>query len=252
MIIICLKFDYFKIYMKIYKNLSPNFSIKLRLKSSIKFVIIHYTGMQSEIEAIKRLTNIKSKVSCHYFISRQGKITQIIDDKKIAWHAGKSKWKSYQNLNENSIGIELANKGHEFGYQNFTEKQIISLINLCTILKKKYLIKRENFLGHSDIAPLRKLDPGEKFPWKRLSKYNLGCWYKKNKKIIKLFNQTKMENLFFKNIYKIGFRYFKVKKREQKDSFIIKSFQQHYLPQNVSGKINLKTFKISHYLAKKL
>ena len=92
--------------------------------------------------------------------------------------------KNLKILNKNSIGIELVNKGHQFGYQNFSKKQIKSLILLCKNLKKKYSIKKENFLGHSDIAPLRKIDPGEKFPWKKLSNHNFGKWYKKKKKKI--------------------------------------------------------------------
>ena len=143
--------------MKIISNFSPNYSKKARSKNDIKFVIIHYTGMQSEIESINRLKNPKFKVSCHYFLNRKGEIVQMIKDKNIAWHAGKSKWKKFNNLNLNSIGIELVNKGHQFGYQNFSSKQIKSLIQLCKFLKKKYSIKRGNLLGHSDIAPLRKI-----------------------------------------------------------------------------------------------
>ena len=238
--------------MKINKDFSSNCSSKIRLKKSIKFIIIHYTGMQSEIESIKRLKNIKSKVSCHYFINRKGGVIQMVKDNKVAWHAGKSKWKNFNNLNENSIGIELANKGHEFGYENFSNMQIKNLVNLCKSLKKKYSIQKENFLGHSDIAPLRKVDPGEKFPWKQLSKYNLGCWYSNSKKKLKLTNDKNFENLFFLNLYKIGYRYFKVNKRAKKDKLIIASFQQHYLPQNVTGKIDVKTREISHFLANKL
>jgi N-acetylmuramoyl-L-alanine amidase len=238
--------------MKIKIDLSPNFSIKSRLKKNIKFIIIHYTGMQSEIESIKRLKNTKSKVSCHYFINRKGLVTQMVMDNKVAWHAGQSKWKNFKNLNENSIGIELVNSGHKFFYQNFSNIQITRLINLCEKLRKKYSIKKENFLGHSDIAPLRKLDPGEKFPWEKLSKYNLGLWHRSTKKKFKLTNQKFIESLFFKNLYKIGYRYFKINKRFKKDKIIIKSFQQHYLPQNVSGKIDLKTLEISHSLANEI
>ena len=138
--------------MKISLDLSPNFTKKKRPKKDIKFVIIHYTGMQSEIESVKKLKNPKDKVSCHYLINRKGKILQMVRDRNVAWHAGKSKWKKFINLNEYSIGIELVNKGHKLGYQNFTIKQINSLIKLCKSLKKKYFIKNENFLGHSDIA----------------------------------------------------------------------------------------------------
>jgi N-acetylmuramoyl-L-alanine amidase len=233
--------------MKISFNFSPNHSSKKRLKSQIKFVIIHYTGMQSEIESIKRLKNSKSKVSCHYLINRKGEVTQMIKDKHIAWHAGKSRWKKLINLNNNSLGIELVNKGHQFGYQNFSQKQIISLINLCKNLKKKYYIKKENFLGHSDIAPLRKTDPGEKFPWKKLSTYNLGKWYKENKGKFET-NPKLIEVLFFKNLQKLGYRYFNIHRRSFRDKKIVKSFQKHYLPNNVTGKIDQKTYKISHFL----
>tara|TARA_B100001063_G_C16753860_1_gene551948 strand:- start:123 stop:740 length:618 start_codon:yes stop_codon:yes gene_type:complete len=203
--------------------------------------------MQSEIASIKRLKNPKHKVSCHYLINRKGQVFQMVKDKYTAWHAGISKWKQAKNLNKNSIGIELVNKGHQFGYQRFSNNQITSLIKLCKILKKKYSIKKENFLGHSDIAPLRKADPGEKFPWKKLSNHNLGAWFKKSRKKI-TFDKSKMETLFFKNLQKFGYRYFNFKKRNYKDKEIIKSFQQHFLPNNVTGKIDKKTYKISHFL----
>ncbi len=234
--------------MKIIFDFSPNYSKKKRSRKDIKFVIIHYTGMQSEIESIQRLKNPKSNVSCHYIIDRKGKIAQMVRDNNIAWHAGKSSWKKYRNLNFNSIGIELINKGHQFGYQNFSEQQIKSLIILCKNLKKKYSIKKENFLGHSDVAPLRKIDPGEKFPWKKLSNYNLGKWYKTKNWSNHDLNNKKMRLLFFKNLRKLGYNYFNVFKKNNKDKKIIKCFQQHYLPNNVTGKIDEKTYKISHFL----
>ena len=237
--------------MKIKLDFSPNYTKKIRSKRDIKFVILHYTGMQSEIVSYKRLKDQKKKVSCHYFINREGLITQMVRDKHIAWHAGKSKWKNFSNLNKNSIGIELVNKGHRFGYQNFTIKQINSLINLCKILKRKFSIKKENFLGHSDVAPLRKIDPGEKFPWKKLSSYNFGNWYKERKKSFEI-NTRKIDILFFKNLHKLGYRYFSIHKRKIRDKKVIKIFQQHYLPHNVNGIIDQKTFKISHFLTRKL
>ena len=203
--------------------------------------------MQSEIESIKRLKAAKYKVSCHYLINRKGQIIQMVKDNHASWHAGKSKWKKIVNLNNYSIGIELVNKGHKFGYQNFTRKQILSLIQLCKNLKKKYKIKKENFLGHSDIAPLRKIDPGEKFPWQELSHHDLGMWYKK-KDIISVNKTYNSRNSFFNNLQKLGYRYFSLRKKNFKDKKIIKSFQQHYLPNNVTGKIDKKTLKISYFL----
>ena len=237
--------------MKIKSNFSPNYSKKIRSKKEIKFVIIHYTGMQSEIESVKRLKNPQYKVSCHYLINREGKIVQMVRDKNVAWHAGKSRWKKYNNLNNNSLGIELVNKGHQFGYQSFSKEQIQSLIALCKKLKKKYTIKKENFLGHSDIAPLRKIDPGEKFPWKKLSQHKLGIWFKNNNQVL-IKNEKKKRFVFFYNLYKIGYRYFNVNSKRLNDKKIIRSFQQHFLPNKVTGKIDKKTLKISHFLANSL
>ena len=228
---------------------SPNFSPKKRTNLSIKVIVIHYTGMQSKIASINRLLDKKAKVSCHYLIDRKGKILQMVDENKVAWHAGKSKWKNFKNLNDNSIGIELVNKGHEFGYKKFTSIQIKKLIKLCSLLKRKYKIKNSNILGHSDIAPLRKKDPGEKFPWEKLNKMKLGIWHKPFHYKIRELDKTKIQELFFKNLYKIGYRYFDKKRRTSKDSIIVKAFQSKFLPNKVNGKVDLKTYIISHFLA---
>tara|TARA_B100001248_G_C27274847_1_gene404835 strand:+ start:162 stop:794 length:633 start_codon:yes stop_codon:yes gene_type:complete len=206
--------------------------------------------MQSEIESIKRLKNPKFKVSCHYLINRNGDVIQMVKERHVAWHAGKSKWKRFKDLNKCSLGIELDNRGHDFGYQNFSKYQIKKLIMLCKILKKKYSIKEENFLGHSDIAPLRKIDPGEKFPWKKLSTHKIGQWFNFDKAISNK-DPKIIKNLFFKNLYQIGYRYFSIRNRSLKDKFIIKSFQRHYVPKNVTGLIDQKTFKISQFLTNK-
>mgnify|MGYP001350975605 CR=1 FL=1 len=228
---------------------SLNYSKKTRKKKDIKFIVFHYTGMQSEIESLKRLKDRNSQVSCHYLISRNGNIISLVEDTKIAWHAGKSKWGKFVNLNKNSIGIELVNKGHELGYQNFPKSQINSLIKLCLTLKRKYKIKNVNFLGHSDIAPLRKMDPGEKFPWKKLSKFKIGSWYPENIENAKNNKNLKSKNTFFRNLKKIGYKYFNTSKRAKNDKFIIKAFQQRYIPKKITGKIDQKNVKISHYLA---
>ena len=236
--------------MKKTYNLSPNFSKRQRNFKEINFIIFHYTGMQSEIESIKRLKSTKAKVSCHYLINRSGNITQMVKDNKSAWHAGKSKWKKFNNLNKKSIGIELVNKGHRLGYEKFTNMQIQSLIKLSLFLKKKYKIKKENFLGHSDIAPLRKKDPGEKFPWKKLSKFKIGFWYKNNKKNLSYSNKKKDRKFFFKNLHKIGYRYFKINSKNAKDKLLIEAFQRRFYPEKISGRLDEKTLKISELVAK--
>ena len=172
----------------------------------------------------------------------------MIEDKKIAWHAGKSKWRKITNLNRYSLGIEVQNKGHFINYQNFPKKQIFSLIRLIKKLMKKYKIRKENVLGHSDIAPLRKLDPGEKFPWGFLSSKGVAIWYPKFK--LKKYNLSskKRRKFFFQNVFKIGYRFFNLSKHSKKDRKVIMAFQRRFLPDQVNGKITDKTLKISHLL----
>ena len=158
-------------------NYSPNFNFNKRNIKQVKFIIFHYTGMKKESEAIKRLTNIQSEVSSHYFIKNNGDIVTLVPDLYVAWHAGKSLWKNYKSLNKNSIGIEISNPGHQHKYKKFSSKQISSLLRLSKFLIKKYKINSKNILGHSDIAPDRKKDPGEKFPWKYFSKNKVGLWH---------------------------------------------------------------------------
>ena len=154
-------------HLKITQKPSKNFD-KLKDRR-IKYVIIHYTGMKDQKSAIKRLQSRVAKVSCHYLISRGGKVYQMVRDLDVAWHAGKSKWGKDINLNSKSIGIELVNKG----FESFPKKQIVALIKILKILKKKYKIKPSYILGHEDISPGRKTDPGPKFPWKILYNHKL-------------------------------------------------------------------------------
>jgi len=177
---------------------SPNY-IYCNQRRNIQSVIIHYTGMRSLQSAVERLISKKYEVSSHYLISRTGKIIQLVKDNNIAWHAGKSNWFNFKNLNKNSIGIELENKGHQYGYQNFSSKQIGQLIKIIKILKKKYKIKNINITGHSDIAPNRKTDPGEKFPWKKLYKNDLAIWHSLDEKFINKFRLKKLINVNKKN-----------------------------------------------------
>ena len=235
---------------------SSNFDPKKRKLKSIKFVIIHYTGMQSERESINRLINRRSKVSCHYLINNKGKIFRMVEENRIAWHAGKSCWKSYKNLNYNSIGIELVNKGHHLGYSSFSKKQIFSLLKICKKLRKKYKIKRENFLGHSDIAPTRKIDPGEKFPWKYLSNKKISIWHDLNSRKLKNLRRVNIQNnkskfSFLKNLLQIGYCFRKnINKKDLKK--IIKAFQRHFRQDLINGILDQECLKISLNLAKKV
>ena len=241
--------------MKINAIYSPNFDQKKkRSNKSIKLVIIHYTGMQSERESIMKLCNPKSKVSSHFLINQNGKVYRLVQDDQIAWHAGKSCWGKYKNLNKNSIGIELENKGHEFGYANFKKKQLSSLIKICKILIKKYKIKKQNIVGHSDIAPSRKIDPGEKFPWKELADKKIGIWHNyKTKDLIK-FRQARISNKFksefINNLKKIGYCFNNKRRANLIRTF--KAFQRHYRKELINGIIDKECTIIAINILKKL
>ena len=232
---------------------SPKFKTKIRSNKGIKIIVIHYTGMQSEVDALNRLTDFKSKVSCHYLINEKGQIISIIPDNYTAWHAGKSRWGKLSSLNKYSIGIELVNPGHNFGYKKFRKKQISSLILLIKKLIKKYNINKKNIVGHSDIAPLRKKDPGEKFPWKILAKSNIGIWHNlKQKKLMKNRKKKilkKEKLIFFKFLNKIGFQTrFNIKKtRYQKK--LIEAFQRRFRPELISGILDKECFFIAKNLS---
>ena len=224
-------------------NYSPNFNTKKRSRSMIKYLIYHYTGMKSEIAAIKKLTNLNSKVSCHYLIKFNGEIVRIVPDLYVAWHAGISSWRKDVFLNSNSIGIEISNPGHEYGYSNFNHKQIFSVLSLSKKLIKKYKIKKENILGHSDIAPLRKKDPGEKFPWKLLNKKKICLWHNLSEKNCKKLRGIKLKNSdnFFKLLFKFGYKSTNDKNEKIK---IYKNFQRRFRPQLISSIVDQETYII--------
>ena len=242
--------------LKTILNYSPNFNPKKRTSKQIKFIIFHYTGMKSESDALKRLTEIQSEVSCHYLIKNNGEIVKIVPDLYIAWHAGKSSWKNYKSLNQNSIGIEITNPGHEYGYKNFTQKQITTLVKLSKFLIKKYKINPKNILGHSDIAVLRKKDPGEKFPWEYLSKNKIGIWHTLNKQDLLKNRKLKIskveDNIFFRNLFKIGYSKTFPKNigRNKYLRELIKSFQRRFRQELVDGKIDQESLLINKSLIK--
>ena len=180
--------------LKTLPNYSPNFDRFKRPKKKIKFIILHYTGMKTESSAIKKLCSFNCKVSCHYLIKNSGKILTIVPNLYEAWHAGISEWKKIKSLNKYSIGIEINNPGHEHGYKSFSTKQIKSLKKLLKYLMKKFNISYKNVLGHSDIAPNRKKDPGEKFPWNELAKEKLAFWHKLNINKIKFLRNFKVNS----------------------------------------------------------
>ena len=219
---------------------SPNFN-KRRDMGLLDAIIIHYTGMQNAESALNYLCNKKSKVSSHYFINEEGQIFQLVDDYNIAWHAGVSKWLKRKNLNDTSIGIELVNPGHKYGYKVFSEKQYQSLEKLIKLLFSKYNIKKDWVLGHSDIAPSRKLDPGENFDWYRLARKDLSIW---PEKIFSVPDNIKSDQLLYNLLFNIGYDV----KNYFKPSLI--AFKRRFIPNDISEETNELVVNVAYSVSK--
>ena len=236
------------------QNYSPNFDRKKRKIKQIKFIIFHYTGMKNERDAIKRLTDSKSKVSSHYFIKNNGSIITLVPELYVSWHAGISSWKNYKSINKYSIGIEISNPGHGNKYKKFSKKQIRSILKLSKFLIKKYKIKDKFILGHSDIAPFRKKDPGERFPWRYLSKNRVGLWHGLNEKKLFKIREIKVdkndENKFLKNLYKIGYFRLLPKDIHKNKKLLTKAFQRRFRQELINGIIDKECLLISKNLTK--
>lgn len=153
---------------------SPNF--EPRRSDVIDMLVLHYTGMRSGPEALARLRDPDAKVSAHYLVEEDGSVFALVPDGMRAWHAGASSWRGRTDVNSRSIGVEIVNPGHEFGYRPFPDTQIRAVIALCVRLLARHPIPPRNVVGHSDVAPTRKTDPGELFPWERLKAYGVGLW----------------------------------------------------------------------------
>jgi len=238
------------------KYKSPNYSFRKK-PFLIKYVVIHYTAINSYNEAIQYLCNKSNKVSSHFLINKLGDIYYLVNIKYRAWHAGISYWKKEGDINSNSIGIELDNSGHHLNFEKYTSKQISSIIKLLNYLKKKYNIKPENILGHSDVSPYRKIDPGEKFPWDKLHLEKIIQLPKKlsktqSNKIENYLNITSIKTNKHRALFmleKIGYYTNPAKSNVGKYNILIKSYQMHFRKKLISGKLDSTTYELikSHF-----
>ena len=203
---------------------SPNFDARPD-GTVIDMLIMHYTGMKTADEALARLTDYNSMVSAHYTIGRDGRIFAHVPEEMRAWHAGVSYWAGQRAVNANSIGIELVNPGHEFGYIPFTDEQIGALIDLSRDILSRHPIPKERVLGHSDVAPARKSDPGELFPWEALADHGIGLWPKHSHEALRVPHQEGLA-LFGYGV-------------EPADDIpaktVVTAFQRHFRPESVNG-----------------
>jgi N-acetylmuramoyl-L-alanine amidase len=159
--------------MKTISAASPNFDAR---PGPPDMIVLHYTGMPTGNAALQRLRDPAAKVSAHYLVEEDGRVFALVPEERRAWHAGKSFWRGERDINARSVGVEIVNPGHEFGYRPFPDVQIASVIELVADIRSRWSIDDDRLLGHSDVAPDRKEDPGELFPWKRLAEAGHGLW----------------------------------------------------------------------------
>lgn len=234
--------------MQIESKPSPNFDSRPK-DVLINLLVLHYTGMKTAEDALNHMCNPDSKVSAHYMIYEDGKIVQLVPEEKRAWHAGISCWHGRASLNDTSIGIEIVNPGHEFGYRPFTEEQMKSVIELSKDIISRNNIIPNNVVGHSDIAPTRKEDPGELFNWPLLAKEGIGLWPKKKiiwspqTVICAPGDESKEVLIMQKSLRKYGYYIRTDGTFGSITERIVKSYKRHFVPEH----LNVVWDKLSQY-----
>lgn len=223
---------------------SKNFNVR---KKQVSFIILHYTETKNLDQAVKLLTANERRVSCHFLIDTNGNTYNLVCETKRAWHAGVSSWKGLDDINSRSIGIEIVNSGEE-NNDKFPQIQIDKLIILIRYLCKKFVIPQQNILGHSDIAPLRKIDPGRFFPWKKLHENQIGLWTENYISDSPL--NISDYKLFLNNLKNYGYPYINLTVGEKENRHVINSFHRHFIPDLVGKKPTLTSLKRSNDLLK--
>jgi len=204
-------------------------------------LVLHYTGMETGAAALARLTEEISQVSAHYLVEEDGAIYQLVEEKKRAWHAGVSAWRGETNINSRSIGIEIVNPGHEFGYRAFPDIQMASVVDLSKDIVERKGILPTHVVGHSDVAPTRKEDPGELFAWEKLSEIGVGLWFEKGwvadliRPSLHVGNDGDAVQRLREHLRGIGYAVAEFGSFDDELSVVIKAFQRHWRPDLIDG-----------------
>ncbi len=204
----------------------------------VDLLILHYTGMTTAAAALDRLCDQASEVSAHYLVEEDGTVWQLVDEARRAWHAGRAFWAGATNINDRSIGIELANHGHEHGYRPFPEAQLAALETLAHAILARHRIAPERVLGHSDVAPERKQDPGELFPWERFAEAGIGLWPDFTKSGGGAAGDLLAAQY---GLAGIGYHIRPSGRRDRATSAAIAAFQRHWRPANCDGTLDAET-----------
>jgi N-acetylmuramoyl-L-alanine amidase len=229
---------------RIEESPSPNYGPRIG-GGPIDILLLHYTGMQSAEAALAWLCNPRSSVSSHYFVFEDGRIVRLVGEDMRAYHAGVSNWAGETDVNSRSIGIEIANPGHEFGYRAFPEKQIAALIVLCREIIARHPIPPERVLAHSDVAPLRKADPGELFPWARLHAAGVGQYVEpvplREEEGLAVGARGSAVALLKNRFRQYGYGVADTDEFDAATEAVVTAFQRHFRPQRVDGVADIST-----------
>ena len=228
---------------------SPNFDARVG-EGKPDMLLMHYTGMKTGEEALARLCDPTSKVASHYIIFEDGKTIQMVEEGSRAWHAGLAFWQGERDINSASIGIEIVNKGYEFGYEDFPPAQISSVIELSKDIIARHKISPERVLGHSDVAPMRKTDPGEKFPWEKLANEGIGIWPNVIKSSVQKSSPGSDIILLQERLANLGYE--SGERGVYCDVTIanVKAFQRHWRQHGISGLVDIETQNILEVLSR--
>lgn len=221
--------------MNLIEAASPNFNERLVPPDMI---VLHYTGMRSGEDALARLCSVEAKVSAHYLVEEDGRVFRLVPEARRAWHAGVSFWRGEADINGRSIGIEIVNPGHEFGYRTFPDAQVESLIDLLADIRTRWVVDDARILGHSDVAPERKIDPGELFPWKRLAKSGHGLWVEPDAAPGQPLGEGEEGAGVFAlqaGLTRLGYDCAPSGKYDALTAAIVRAFQRHWRPDKVDG-----------------
>ncbi|MEZ6029520.1 MAG: N-acetylmuramoyl-L-alanine amidase [Hyphomonadaceae bacterium] len=233
---------------------SPNFNERLH---PLDMLVLHYTGMPDGLSALARMREDKEpRVSAHYMVEEDGRIFALVPEDKRAWHAGRSSWQGDEDLNSRSIGIEIVNPGHEWGYRPFPDAQIAAVIDLCHGILARWPIPQNRIVAHSDIAPDRKEDPGELFPWKRLSDAGIGLWPQPVRPEPWMMHgaATGDAGLTVKNhqrdLATIGYALDVSGAYDDATAAVVRAFQRRWRPVRVTGQGDTETIALAHEVAR--
>jgi N-acetylmuramoyl-L-alanine amidase len=208
-------------------------------------IVLHYTGMPDADAALERLCAPDSEVSAHYFVYEDGRIIQCVPEARRAWHAGKGGWAGQTDINSCSIGIEIANPGHEFGYRDFPKRQIAAVTALCRGILTRNTIPPARVLGHSDVAPARKQDPGEKFPWRILHDSGVGHWVKPAKitdgPLLALGDRGDAVVAVQRSLAEYGYGIAESGTYDSTTHEVVTAFQRHFRPERIDGVWDVST-----------